>query len=151
KKNIERDRNKIENILTRRVFAEPSQIVYMKEIELSDIKGRMVLSLKDMISDVRAQLNAIPDITKEMRSYIDKRKNALSLSSSAVESLSPLGVISRGYAVALDAEKRVVKSIKSVRTGDRISLYLTDGKADCDVVSLHEGEALGKEKENQKD
>jgi len=148
-KRIERDRNRIDNVLARRVFAEPSHIVYMKEIELSDLKNRMILSLKDMISDACARLSVIPDITKEMQGIIDKRKNSLALSLSAIESLSPLGVIARGYSVAVDSEKKVVKSIKSVRTGDTISLYLSDGKADCGILSLYEGVTLGKEKESK--
>ena len=147
-KRIERDRNRIGNVLARRVFAEPSHIVYMKEIELSDIKNRMVLSLKDMISDARARMSAVPDITKEIRGIVERKRNALAVSASAVESLSPLGVIARGYAVAIDSEKKVVKSVKSVRTGDTISLYLSDGKADCGILSLHEGVTLGKEKED---
>ena len=147
-KRIERDRNRIGNVLARRVFAEPSHIVYMKEIELSDIKNRMVLSLKDMISDARARMSAVPDITKEIRGIVERKRNALAVSASSVESLSPLGVIARGYAVAIDSEKKVVKSVKSVRTGDTISLYLSDGKADCEILSLHEGVTLGKEKED---
>ena len=147
-KRIERDRNRIGNVLARRVFAEPSHIVYMKEIELSDIKNRMVLSLKDMISDARARMSAVPDITKEISGIVERKRNALAVSASAVESLSPLGVIARGYAVAIDSEKKVVKSVKSVRTGDTISLYLSDGKADCEILSLHEGVTLGKEKED---
>ncbi|HNX58633.1 MAG TPA: exodeoxyribonuclease VII large subunit, partial [Spirochaetota bacterium] len=146
-KRIERDRNRISNVLARRVFAEPSHIVYMKEIELSDIKNRMVLSLKDMISDARARMSAVPDITKEIRGIVERKRNALAVSASAVESLSPLGVIARGYAVAINSEKKVVKSVKSVRTGDTISLFLSDGKADCEILSLHEGVTLGKEKE----
>jgi len=147
-KRIERDRNRISNVLARRVFAEPSHIVYMKEIELSDIKNRMVLSLKDMISDARARMSAVPDITKEIRGIVERKRNALAVSASAVESLSPLGVIARGYAVAINSEKKVVKSVKSVRTGDTISLFLSDGKADCEILSLHEGVTLGKEKED---
>ena len=147
-KRIERDRNRIGNVLARRVFAEPSHIVYMKDIEFSDIKNRMVLSLKDMISDARARMSAVPDITKEIRGIVERKRNALAVTASAVESLSPLGVIARGYAVAIDSEKKVVKSVKSVRTGDTISLYLSDGKADCGILSLHEGVTLGKEKED---
>jgi exodeoxyribonuclease VII large subunit len=150
-KTITRERNRIDNVLARRVFADPTQMAYMKEIELSDVTARMVMSLKDLIADARARLSGIADINKEMKVITERHRNALSLAASSVEAMSPLGVIARGYAVAADVQKRVVKSIKSLRTGDALSLYLHDGMADCEITGIHKGVTLGKEKEIQKD
>jgi exodeoxyribonuclease VII large subunit len=150
-KTITREQNRIDHVLARRVFADPTQVAYMKEIELSDITARMMMSLKDLIADARARLYGIADINKEMDVIVERHRNALSLAASSVEAMSPLGVIARGYAIAADDQKRVVKSVKSLRTGDALSLYLHDGMIDCEITGIHKGVTLGKEKENQKD
>ncbi len=46
-----------------------------------------------------------------------------------IESLNPLSVLSRGYAVAAK-EGKSIKSIKQVSTGDKVTLRLTDGSVE---------------------
>ncbi len=51
-----------------------------------------------------------------------------------LESLSPLAVLGRGYAVAWDAARsRVLRRSDEVRPGDRITVTLATGELDCDV------------------
>jgi exodeoxyribonuclease VII large subunit len=51
-----------------------------------------------------------------------------------LESLSPLAVLGRGYAVAWNAERtRALRAASEVNPGDRIAVTLADGELDCDV------------------
>ena len=52
--------------------------------------------------------------------------------------MSPLRVLSRGYAIARDEQGAGVKSIRSVKPGDKLELILSDGKAGCLVSSVEE-------------
>lgn len=51
-----------------------------------------------------------------------------------LESLSPLAVLGRGYAVAWNADKtRILRDAASVRTGDTVRVTLAKGELQCDV------------------
>jgi exodeoxyribonuclease VII large subunit len=59
-----------------------------------------------------------------------------------LESLSPLGVLGRGYAVAWNADKtRVLRDASTVARGDSVKVTLAKGELDCEVRSAdhHEG------------
>jgi len=62
-----------------------------------------------------------------------KSENEFSVLVSKLDSLSPLKVLGRGYAVAKKGEK-VIKSIGSVEANDNIDLTLSDGVVNCTVI-----------------
>ena len=51
----------------------------------------------------------------------------------ALDALSPLKVLGRGYSIAMDEEGRVLSSIQSVEPGDPFELRMEDGKLKCRV------------------
>ncbi|MFO0653877.1 MAG: exodeoxyribonuclease VII large subunit [Polyangia bacterium] len=52
-----------------------------------------------------------------------------------LEALSPLKVLTRGFAVARDAEGRVLRDSAAVTDGDSISVQLAQGALFCTVDS----------------
>ena len=64
---------------------------------------------------------------------INEREKQFSLLSSVLETLSPLKVINRGYAVA-EANGEIVKSIYQVKIGDSLNLRLNDGRLTCQIT-----------------
>ena len=55
-----------------------------------------------------------------------------------LESLSPLAVLGRGYAVCWDADRtRIIRDAAAVHAGDRVRVTLDRGELDCDVRSNH--------------
>jgi len=56
-----------------------------------------------------------------------------------LESLSPLAVLGRGYAVAWNADRtRILRDATSVAEGDRVRVTLASGELDCEVRSTTE-------------
>ena len=51
----------------------------------------------------------------------------------ALDALSPLKVLGRGYAVARTPEGDVVSSVRGVDPGDLLAVRLADGSLDCRV------------------
>jgi exodeoxyribonuclease VII large subunit len=141
---IARERTRIESVMNRRVMTDPAQLIYMKEIELSELSNRMVFSLKDLTNAMRNRYMSVPDMAKIMNAYFDRKKSSLTLAASAVDQLSPLGIIARGYAVVKDSKKNLVKSVQQVSRGDSMVLFVHDGRIDCTVNAVDEGGALGK-------
>lgn len=59
---------------------------------------------------------------------LESKKQRLGLSVSKLDGLSPLGTLSRGFSVAKTEDGKVLKSVTTVRAGDRINIVLSDGE-----------------------
>jgi len=64
-------------------------------------------------------------------------RNKLALIISSLNNLSPLNSLARGYSI-VKSEKgdTLIKSIKAVEKGDRLEVYLTDGRLKCMVEDI---------------
>lgn len=65
------------------------------------------------------------------RSLLDRRNERISLAAGKLDSLSPLGVLARGYAIAFDLQGRVIKRAADVSAGERVRVRVSDGDMDC--------------------
>jgi exodeoxyribonuclease VII large subunit len=55
----------------------------------------------------------------------------LSVGAGKLNSLSPLAVLARGYAIAFDSSGRVIKRAVDVESGDRVRVKVSDGDFSC--------------------
>ncbi|HKP86090.1 MAG TPA: exodeoxyribonuclease VII large subunit [Blastocatellia bacterium] len=65
------------------------------------------------------------------RNAIDKEGERFSVAVGKLQSLSPLAVLSRGYAIAFDEGGRIIKRAEDVQEGERVRVRLADGEMDC--------------------
>ncbi len=65
------------------------------------------------------------------RATIDRDGEKLSVLSGKLGSLSPLGVLGRGYAIAFDETGKIIKRATDVASGERLRLRLAEGQIDC--------------------
>ncbi|MFO0761086.1 MAG: exodeoxyribonuclease VII large subunit [Byssovorax sp.] len=70
-----------------------------------------------------------------MRRALADRRRALAHEAGALDALSPLGVLARGYAIATTAEGRAVRSAAEVSAGDTLDLRVHEGHIVTTVVS----------------
>jgi exodeoxyribonuclease VII large subunit len=56
----------------------------------------------------------------------------------ALESLSPLAILDRGYALIFDANGKLLKDAQAVRPGDPISARLAHGQIHANVTRTEE-------------
>ncbi len=52
---------------------------------------------------------------------------------SALDAMSPLKVLGRGYAIATDEDGAVIRKVGDVRRGDKIKIRLQKDEIDCTV------------------
>ena len=69
---------------------------------------------------------------------LDENKRKFAALAGKLDALSPLGVISRGYAL-VESDGRIVTSKDDVSTGDSISLKVSDGVINAEVLNVNEG------------
>ena len=66
----------------------------------------------------------------------ERNRSRLAQLGGKLDSLSPLGVLSRGYSLTTDSDGQVVKSPDQVGVGDRIRTRLADGEITSKVESM---------------
>ncbi len=137
---------RIDAVRARRVFSDPFEIVNMREQMLADMNHQMLSSLKELVARNTNRLLSIPDIRMIIRNALAHKKNSYLMALKALEQLSPLGVLRRGYAIAMGADEAIIRSVADTGTGDLIRVLLPDGSLACSVNSIHPGGDHGKEK-----
>jgi exodeoxyribonuclease VII large subunit len=70
------------------------------------------------------------------RHEMSRRRSALFRLQARLDSLSPLAVLDRGYALVLDADGAVVREISRIGPGDALTLKLAGGEVRCSVESV---------------
>lgn len=100
---------------------------------------KVALRLRD--ADIRRQLIAARGALALLRARlesstqarIDKENEKFSIAAGKLDSLSPLAVLGRGYAVAFDSRGRIIKRARDVSKSDRIRVRVAEGEIDCTV------------------
>ena len=114
-KRLKQLRGEIENLRSRRVLRDASAYFDDRRVELDHLRNKL---------------------GSAMESAIERKKREQVRLAAALDAMSPLGVITRGYAVASDESGRVVTSVHMIRKGSRLRLKLSDGSAECQVESV---------------
>ena len=73
--------------------------------------------------------------TRQIRQSITLSGSHMATLAGVLESLSPLGVLQRGYSLTQDSNGELVRSIESVKPGDEIVTRVADGKIQSTVIS----------------
>ncbi len=101
-------------------------------------KNATVLSSTDkMLRPYYLRLDAVTDVLDHAihRVYTDK-VHQLTVVSEKLHALSPLAVLSRGYAFASDETGKTIKSARNIHEHDAVKLHLADGYAVATVDSV---------------
>ncbi len=110
------DRMRLERLGDSVAFRQPYNKVYQERLML-DVQKRYLV-------------NALTAANNKYRSM-------LSTLAAKLDTLSPLNSLARGYSIIRSKkDDTLVKSIKSVRIGDRIEVFLMDGRLNCTVEDI---------------
>lgn len=115
RKSLSRMTAKLDDIKSRRVLQDPMACIDTKRSELDYVRGRLVAAADKVNAQNRHKFVAL---------------------ASALDAMSPLKVLSRGYAIANDADGRLIKSVNDVNAGDEVKLSVFDGDIRCTVNEM---------------
>ena len=73
-------------------------------------------------------------ISQAMQGRIRRRSARLKEAAAAMEALSPLSTLARGYAVPLDANGRLLRGVGDFVPAERFRLRVVDGNVPCEVA-----------------
>ena len=112
-----RERQRLERLRESRVMADPRRYFQEKRLLLDYQSRRLGHGLSASVSGQRERFARL---------------------AAALDALSPLKVLGRGYAIAQKEDGSVIASVRDTRPGERFSLRLSDGQVDCAVVQEKE-------------
>lgn len=69
---------------------------------------------------------------------LEEARKELGLAAASLDALSPLAVLQRGYAIAQDAEGKLLRDAESVAVGDSVKVRLAKGRLAARVESVDE-------------
>jgi len=139
-------------------FARIMEVIRQRQQRLDDVVHRMELAERHLLEQMRRRWETVSAAVRHydlrrvlsgMRRELDSKTTALVAVTRNVllqhrvrsdrlqtilESLSPLAILDRGYALVFDAEGKLLKDASKVREGDAISARLSHGQIDATVT-----------------
>ena len=153
---LDRARHHLDQLATRPLFTDPSFLIGTHAMRLDADADRLARAIPGALAANRQALEqarlrlaaALPGTVRAARSSVDAAGSALrgagmrllvgprsrlALSAARLEDLSPVAILSRGYAIAYDADGRAVRSVGQVSPGDPLDVMVDDGRLKCTV------------------
>ncbi|MCL1865616.1 MAG: exodeoxyribonuclease VII large subunit [Spirochaetes bacterium] len=126
----------LQNVVSKRVFKNPFEILNMRQMTLSDVENRMTYSMKNSVSVMKEKFLKIRDIHQLQKKIFIQKRHDFELSVQKINSSSPLNIMSKGYSVVFDGNKSVINSIKKVKPGDKVNIKFIDGTSGAVIDSV---------------
>ena len=117
RREIQARRRKLEDLSSRRVLISPKNYLDDKRLLLDNAQGRMAAALERILAD---------------------RKHRFAAQAAALDAMSPLKVLGRGYAIARREDGTVIKSARDVSPGEKITVRLQKDSFSATVDAVSE-------------
>ena len=122
KKRLELARRRLEDLRSRRVMRSPTGYLDQRRMELDMQRAHLLAAQERRVADV---------------------KHALVRLTASMDALSPLKVLSRGYAIASGSGGAVLRRAADAEIGEKINVRLGDGSLGCRVEERKENDGDG--------
>ena len=115
-------RERLNNLRSARVLSAPTAQFDNRRMELDRMRDRLLAAEERRLSQSRERFVRL---------------------TSALDAMSPLRVLTRGYAIAAEPDGRSVRSVEELRVGQMLRVCFFDGSADCRVEDLQRSKENG--------
>lgn len=78
-----------------------------------------------------------------IRRRTERAGNRLRIAARALQSLSPLATLDRGYAIVMDASGTILRQATQTRTGERLGIRLAQGSVQAEVTDVEPAPPAG--------
>ncbi|MEI5908127.1 exodeoxyribonuclease VII large subunit [Bacillus spongiae] len=159
---VKENKVKLENLEKSYVFRNPMRLFQQKMERLDRLNEKLygeyqrkAVTLRDSLSYLqkrlymqhpRAQVQQKNEEYKRLNKQLNQNMTSQWKNYSndferllvALDALSPLKILERGYSVVYKENETLVKSKESVAIGDNVTVELADGALDCKVIEVKE-------------
>ncbi len=128
KRRISSARRALSMVAERLAASDPRRALSRARGELGRLSPRTATAMRARIADARADRALSGErLARAVRARIAGQRHALAVLAGRLHSLSPLAVLSRGYAIALDPSGHAVTRASDLSVGDRIEVRVEHG------------------------
>jgi exodeoxyribonuclease VII large subunit len=107
---------------------EPRQRVARDRARVVEARGRLDVAVAGCVAARRRRLDPLPEaLLRGLRGRLEEGRRRLGERAAALQALSPLAVLARGYAIALH-EGRALTRADDAAVGDEVELRLHEGR-----------------------
>lgn len=121
------------------------QRILVQRIEVGRLKmEKMETKLKylhpeNKLREYRQRLMDLEDkLRNDMENHLQMKKHRFQIYLEKMKGLSPLQKLNQGFSYVETEEKQSLKSISQVKSGDKVSVYVTDGVVKASVEEIKE-------------
>ena len=132
---LDENKNKLDNIISKRLFTSPGEIYAPKEMMLDGIINRLQHSSESLIMKNQNRLDLVKNsnVFKNPQEIIKNQKENYLLQLSKLEILNPLNTLKRGYTLA-KSDGKLISSAKQLKSGDNLEVEFDDGNVNTKVI-----------------
>ncbi len=127
---IERRKEKLKQLEKGTCFISPQNKLKAVYLELDQAQERLSRVLPLKIDRMQAQFSSHSTALMSLSNrFMLLHQKGLAVQAARLDNLSPLKLLSRGYAYVKSDEGKIVDSVDSLKPGDNLSISLKDGQA----------------------
>lgn len=115
RRRVDHHRARLESLAARRPFARPFAAI-------QDLARRL-----DLLET---------SASRSARGLLEQRRRQLATLAGKAESLSPLGVLHRGYSLVTDKRGKLIRKADDLSQGDHVNLRFADGSAKAEILAI---------------
>ncbi len=134
---LDSSRKHLAQLASRPVISDPSTLLAPFAVRLDMDAERLSKAIPNAIrTDRQALETASGKLAGLGARLLDRPRQSVAMAAARLDDLSPLSILSRGYAAAYSADGKVVSSTGQVSPGDPITVMVSDGSIECTVEAV---------------
>ena len=118
--------------LKRRIYTEKSKLQLLSEASVLQRPDVYIVKQKDRLLGLKKQLAAAQS------NIVSRYRQRFLTDTAKLDAMSPLKVLTRGYAMVESEEGMVVRSVRQLTAGSQVSIRLSDGTFDANIIHVKE-------------
>lgn len=128
------------DLLTDKLLSAFKEQLKQKENKLVLIRSKLAgLSPHNLLIDKQNQLKYLDaNLKQNIKAIYSSKKDQLRNKVDALDHLSPLKIMARGYGMVKDSENHIIKKVTDVKIGETITVDLSDGNIEADVSKINQ-------------
>ena len=139
---LQLEQHRLETLAVKISKKDPTKKLAEDRMQLSTLQAQMESSMQHLLRERRQALQGMKQTVEQYPGpELVSKQAELRRLMTALNAMSPLSVLERGYAIAFNAEQDALRSVSQVSKGDVVRVRIQDGEFTASVTDVQEYDA----------